>query len=183
MERVKEFFNKDIVKNIISYIAIIVAVIIIRVFFIDPFRVDGASMNTTLSNGEIMILNKIVYRKKDIQRFDIVVVDIGDKKIIKRVIGLPGETIEYKDNVLYINGEKMKDPYPSTETGDFDIKDYPNGKIPGDSYFVMGDNRANSADSRISKDQNSDFGTFKRSQIKGRAKLVIWPIKKFGIVK
>ena len=88
-----------------SYLLIIVCVILIRIFFIDPVRVDGGSMDTTLANGQIMILNKIVYKRNDIKRFDIVVIDEGDKAIIKRVIGLPGETVEYKDNKLYINGK------------------------------------------------------------------------------
>ena len=92
--KIIEFFKKDIVKTILSYIFIIAIVILIRVFVFDPVRVDGSSMDTTLKNGEIMILNKIYYRKNDVKRFDIVVVDEGDKNIIKRVIGLPGETIE-----------------------------------------------------------------------------------------
>ncbi len=178
MMRVKEFFSNDFVKTLISYILIILAVVLIRVFLIDPFRVDGSSMNTTLSDGEIMILNKIVYKKKDIQRFDIVVINEGDKKIIKRVIGLPGETIEYKDNKLYINGEKINDPYPSTVTDDFSIQDIGHTKIPGDCYFVMGDNRKDSLDSRY-----NDVGVIKKNMIMGRAKLVIWPLNKFGIVE
>ena len=185
MERVKNFFANDFVKTLLTYILIVIVVVLIRVFLIDPFRVDGSSMDKTLSNGEVMILNKIIYRKSDIKRFDIVVVEIVEKnskgpdvknKIIKRVMGLPNETIEYRDNVLYINGEKMDDPYPSTETDDFSIEDVGKTKIPGDSYFVMGDNRANSLDSRY-------IGTVTKKQILGRAKLVIWPIKKFGIVE
>ncbi len=134
-------------------------------------------MNTTLSNGEVMILNKIVYRKNDIKRFDIVVVDEGDKAIIKRVVGLPGDHL-YKVYYFYINGKEMEDPYPSTETDDFSINDIGHTKIPGDCYFVMGDNRANSLDSRY-----PSVGVIRKSQIKGRAKLVIWPLNKMGNVK
>lgn len=185
MERVKKFFSNDFIKTLITYLIIIIIVVVIRIFLIDPFRVDGSSMNTTLADGEVMLLNKIVYRKSDIKRFDIVVVEISErnskgqevkKKIIKRVIGLPNETIEYRDNVLYINGEKIEDPYPSTETDDFSIEDVGKLKIPGDSYFVMGDNRADSLDSRY-------IGTVSKKQILGRAKLVIWPLNKFGIVE
>lgn len=176
MQRVKEFFSNDFIKTLLSYILIVLVVVFIRVFLIDPFRVDGSSMNTTLSDGEIMILNKIVYKKGDIKRFDIVVINEGDKKIIKRVIGLPGETIEYKNNKLYINGKIVKDPYPSTKTDDFSITDIGHTKIPGDSYFVMGDNRENSLDSRY-------IGTIKKNNVMGRAKFVIWPISKFGIVE
>lgn len=178
MQRVKEFLNNDFVKTFLSYLLIVLVVVLIRVFFVDPFRVDGSSMDTTLSDGEVMILNKIVYKKNDIKRFDIVVINEGDKKIIKRVIGLPGETIEYKDNKLYINGNVTNDPYPSTKTDDFSITEIGHTKIPGDSYFVMGDNRANSLDSRY-----SEVGVIKKSMIMGRAKLVIWPLNKFGTVK
>ena len=151
---------------------------IIRIFLIDPVRVDGASMNTTLADGEIMILNKIVYKKEDIKRFDIVVIKQDDKHIIKRVVGLPGETIEYKDNILYINGKEMKDPYPSTKTDDFSIEDVGHTKIPGDTYFVMGDNRSDSLDSRY-----PSVGVIKKENIVGRARLVIWPFNKFGNVQ
>ncbi len=176
--KIIEFFKKDIVKTILSYIFIIAIVILIRVFVFDPVRVDGSSMDTTLKNGEIMILNKIYYRKNDVKRFDIVVVDEGDKNIIKRVIGLPGETIEYRDNKLYINGRQINDPYPSTETDDFYITDIGLEKIPSDSYFVMGDNRANSLDSR-----SNEISVVKKDIIVGRAKLIIWPFNKFGNVK
>lgn len=169
---------KETIKTILTYIAIILVVVIIRIFFVDPVRVDGTSMDTTLSDGEIMLLNKIVYRKEDIKRFDIVVIKEGDKHIIKRVIGLPGETIEYKDNILYINGKEIDDPYPSTKTDDFNIEDVGHTKIPGDTYFVMGDNRSDSLDSRY-----PSVGVIKKEQIVGRAKLVIWPLNKFGNVR
>lgn len=178
MERIKSFFKNDFVRTLITYIGIILIVIIIRVFFIDPVRVDGGSMNTTLADGEVMILNKIVYKRNDIKRFDIVVIKENDHYIIKRVIGLPGEVIEYKDNKLYINGNEMNDPYASTETDDFSIENIGHTKIPGDSYFVMGDNRIASLDSRY-----SEVGTIKKDLIIGRARLVIWPLDKFGIVE
>lgn len=169
--------KKEILKSIFSYISIILVVILIRIFIFDPVRVDGASMNTTLHDGEVMILNKIYYRKNDIKRFDIVVIDVGDKNIIKRVIGLPNEAIAYKDNQLYINGKKMSDPYSSDRTDDFSIRDIGLEKIPADSYFVMGDNRTNSDDSRFS------FGAIKKDKILGKANFVIYPFKYFGKVK
>ena len=169
---------KEVIKTIATYVLIVLIVIIIRIFFIDPVRVDGVSMNTTLQNGEVMILNKIIYRNNDIKRFDIVVIKEANKLLIKRVIGLPGEKIEYKDNVLYINGEKVEDPYPSTATDDFSIEDIGHVKVPGDTYFVIGDNRSDSLDSRYPQ-----VGVINKTQILGRAKFVIWPINRFGIVK
>ena len=170
--------GKEILKTFLTYVGIILVVVLIRIFLIDPVRVDGPSMNTTLKNGEIMILNKIVYKKGNIKRFDIVVVDQGDKYIIKRVVGLPGETIAYKNNELYINGEKVEDPYPSTKTDDFTIEDVGHTKIPGDTYFVMGDNRADSLDSRY-----PSVGVIKKEHILGRARFIIWPLNRFGKVK
>ena len=172
-EKVKEFL-----KTLLSYVLIILLVIVIRIFFVDPVRVDGKSMNNTLENGQIMLLNKIVYKRNDIKRFDIVVIKESNKLIIKRVIGLPGETISYKDNVLYINGQKMDDPYASTDTDDFSINDVGHTKIPGDTYFVMGDNRNDSLDSRYPQ-----VGVIKKEQILGGAKLRIWPLNRIGIVK
>lgn len=170
--------TKEIFKTILSYVLIIFIVIVIRVFFVDPVRVDGHSMDTTLQNGEIMILNKIAYKKKDIKRFDIVVIKQNNKLIIKRVIGLPGETVEYKDNKLYINGKEVKDPYPSTTTDDFKIEDIGHTKVPGDTYLVMGDNRNDSLDSRY-----PSVGVINKTKILGRAKLIIWPVNRIGIAK
>lgn len=173
---------KDIIKTILTYFFIILAVIIIRVFFVSPVKVDGKSMDTTLQNGEVLLLNKIVYKKSDIKRFDIVVIEDKDKFIIKRVIGLPGETVEYKNNELYINGEKVDDPYPSTTTDDFSITDNGFEKIPGDYYFVLGDNRSVSKDSRFT-DVGDKSGLISKKQIVGRARLIIWPFNKIGSVK
>lgn len=170
--------GKEILKTVLTYVGIILIVILIRIFLVDPVRVDGRSMNTTLKNGEIMLLNKIVYRKGEIKRFDIVVIDQGDNYIIKRVIGLPGETIEYKNNELYINGKKIEDPYPSTKTDNFSIEDVGHTKIPGDTYFVMGDNRRDSLDSRY-----PSVGVIKKEHILGRARFIIWPLNRFGSVK
>lgn len=174
----KKILNNDRIKTLISYILIIILVVLLRIFIFDPVRVDGTSMDTTLQSGEIMILNKIYYRKNDIKRFDIVVIDEGDRDIIKRVIGMPGETIAYREGKLYINGEVMEDPYPSTNTNDFSLEKIGHKRIPADSYFVMGDNRSVSADSRI-----PEIGVINKDKILGRAKLVIWPINKIGNVK
>ena len=174
----KQNKKREVAKTLLTYLVIILVVIIIRVFFIDPVKVDGSSMNTTLADGEIMILNKIVYKREDVKRFDIVVIDEDDKYIIKRVIGMPGEIIECKDNNIYINGEILNDPYASTKTDDFSIRDIGHIKIPGDTYFVMGDNRSDSLDSRY-----PSVGVIKKDQIVGRARLVIWPLNKFGNVK
>ena len=176
--------NKGILKEILSYVLIILAVVAIRVFIFDPVRVDGPSMNTTLVDGEIVILNKFEYRKKDPERYDIVVIKIVDpetnseKKIIKRIIGLPNEFIEIKNNKIYADGVELDNSFASTTTDDFSLLDRGLKKIQGDSYFVLGDNRDVSLDSR-----SKDVGTIKKEQIIGKASIVVWPINKIKIVK
>ena len=152
-----------------DYVFIIIAVVLIRTFLMTPAIVDGASMNNTLIDGEFVIINKLVYRVYDIERFDVVVVNNREDhdKIIKRVIGLPNETITYKDNALYINGELYKTDFELGQTNDFTISTLE------DEYLVLGDNREVSKDSRV-------LGNFKKKDILGRVKYRLYPFKKFG---
>ena len=167
--------KKKIIKEIISYAAIILVVIIIRIFIFEPVKVDGPSMDTTLADGQVLILNKLRYRMTDIKRYDIVVLEVDGTKIIKRVIGLPNEVIEIKNNKVYADGKELDNSFASTESSDFKMSDIGLEKIPGDSYLVMGDNRKISSDSR-------SFGTVKRNQILGRVTFRIWPLNKIGVV-
>lgn len=161
------------IKEIIPYFIIIIIVVLIRSFVVTPVRVDGDSMNPTLIDGEIMLLNKF---DKTYNRFDIVVVNYGDTKLIKRIIGLPGEHIKYKNNKLYINNKLIHDVKLDDETANFDIKEMNYNVIPEDSYFVMGDNRNNSTDSRI-------IGPINQKDIVGKTKIVLYPFNKFGKVE
>ena len=171
----KKYFN--FFKEISGYLLIIIAVIVIRLFIFDPIRVDGPSMNNTLCNGEIIVINKFNYRKNDVKRYDIVVVKSNGKKIIKRVIGLPNEKIEIKDNKVYANGEELDNSFTSTESDDFTLAKIGLTKIPGDSYFVLGDNRKISLDSRY-----NEVGTIKKEDIVGKAEFIIFPFDKMGSV-
>lgn len=155
------------VKEIIPYVIIIIVVLIFRTFVATPVRVNGPSMDETLKNGDLMILNKLAKFK----RGDIVVVDIGSEKVIKRIIGMPGDSIYCLNGRVYINDEEHEENYTSTRTSDF-------GKIflKNDEYFVLGDNRAVSRDSRI-------FGPVKKEQIMGTSEFIIFPFSKFGKVK
>lgn len=165
--------KKDTTKEYFVYVCIIIIIILVRSFIVTPIRVNGESMYPTLKNKEIMLLNKINYRVNDIERFDIVVINTEDEKLIKRVIGLPGETLKYENGELYINGKKIEEKFLKEKTTDFNIEDQGLKKIPANQYFVMGDNRNNSKDSRI-------IGPVNKSQIAGRAKLVILPLKAKG---
>ena len=157
-------------KDIISYIIIILIVVIIRLYIITPVRVQGTSMDTTLKQGEILLLEKY---DKNYERFDIVVIKEGNERIIKRIIGMPGESIKIIDGIIYINGEKIEDEYASSLTNDFSLEKFELETIPENTYFVLGDNRIVSKDSRI-------LGPIKKENIQGKAIYRIWPFNKFG---
>lgn len=161
------------IKEMLQYAIIIGIVILIRIFVITPVKVDGASMNPTLVDGEVVMLNKL---SKDYERFDVVVVNYADTKLIKRIIGLPGEHIKFINNKLYINNKLVHDVKLDTKTSNFDIKQINYDVIPEDSYFVVGDNRNNSTDSRI-------IGPIKKSDVVGKASIIIFPFNKFGKVE
>ena len=175
---------KNFIKELIPYIVIVIVVILIRSFVITPVVVRGDSMDDTLKDGEVLLLSKISYHIDKIKRFDIVVIrDKDDDLIIKRVIGLPGDNVKYKNGELYINSEVVKDNYGIGKTENFDLQtickinnDECVAKIPSDMYLVLGDNREVSADSRVK-------GLFKHDNILGKAVIRIWPINLFKILK
>lgn len=170
--------KKEKIKEISIYLLIIVMVILIRTLLITPVRVNGSSMDPTLRNGEIMILNKVKYNNNDIKRFDIVVIKMDKELLIKRVIGLPNEEVKYVDNKLYINNEYVEETFLNEDvyTTNFSLSDINLEKIPENCYFVMGDNREVSLDSRI-------FGCFTKDKILGSANLVLFPFTKLGYKK
>ena len=151
------------------YIITIILVILFKEFYFAPIMVNGDSMYDTLNDGDVMILDVVSLRHSDIKRFDIVVIDYEKKYLIKRVIGLPGEKVEYKDSKLYINGEYVEEPFlrSSIRTADYSIT------VPDDFYFVVGDNRINSNDSRY-------LGCFSLEKIKGKTSLTVFPFNRMG---
>ena len=164
-------------KEMLPYIVVIIAVILLRQFIITPIQVVGSSMKPNLIDGELMLLNKITYRFNDIKRFDIVVVNHNDEPIIKRIIGLPGEKVKYQDGKLYINDKIIEENFKTNgETENYNVIESGYTTIPKDMYFVVGDNRINSADSRI-------IGLIDKNLILGKANFVLYPFNKFGVVK
>ncbi len=159
---------KKFLREYVPYIVVIILVIIIKIYVVTPIRVNGPSMNDTLQDKDIMILNEISYRFKPIERFDIVVIRYKDEYIIKRVIGLPGEVVSCKDNKIYINGKVIEENFSHKYTNDFTEV-----SVDDNSYFVLGDNRVNSTDSRI-------IGTVSKNDIKGKTSLTIFPFSRFG---
>ncbi|MFD2044083.1 signal peptidase I [Ornithinibacillus salinisoli] len=161
---------------------------IVRTFFFTPIIVDGPSMLPTLHDRDQMIVNKFKYRFNEPDRFDIVVFHANEQKdFIKRVIGLPGEHVAFKNNVLYINGEAVEENFYSKEqdpalpfpgpTNDFTLEELPGGHdvIPEGHVLVLGDNRNNSTDSRA-------LGLISTEQIVGTTSIIYWPFDRMQTI-
>lgn len=161
-----------ILKEIIPYVVIVVVVLIIRTYIVTPVKVQGDSMVPTLKDKEILLLKK--YDTK-YERFDIIVFKTDDSKLVKRVIGLPGEHVKYVDNKLYINNKIVKDVVIE-KTEDFDLNSIGHNKIPEGYYFVLGDNRDNSTDSRL-------IGLISEKTILGTTNFSVFPFSNFGKIK
>ncbi len=167
----------------ISTLRYLVAVVLMTLFIINfvgvRTQVIGTSMSPTLADGDNLIVEKITYHFSKPSRFDIIVFPYQDtnKHYIKRIIGLPGETVQIIDGYVYINGELLEENYGN------DVMDNPgiaaNPIVLGDDeYFVLGDNRNNSEDSRFGA-----VGNIRKKDIDGRAWLRIWPFDQFGILE
>jgi signal peptidase I len=160
-------------------------ILVLRFLCFTNYMVEGKSMMPTLQEGNLLIVNKLSYQIGDIHRFDVVVFHANEKEdYVKRVIGLPGDQIEYKNDVLYINGKKTNEPYlqPYKQklidgklTGDFTLEELTGKKrVPEGYIFVLGDNRLSSWDSR-------HFGFVKISQVVGKVDLRYWPVQQFSV--
>ena len=137
-------------------------------------------MQTTLSDGDNLITDKITYRFRDPKRFDIVVFPFKEntsKLLIKRIIGMPGETVQIKNGKVYINGYELQENYGIAVMNDAGLASEPI-LLGEDEYFVLGDNRNNSQDSRF-----SSVGNVSRSDLIGRAWVRLWPLDKICLLK
>ena len=156
-------------------IALSLAIVII-IFFYQPVKVEGTSMTPQISDQERIFINKFVYRFEPIERGDVVVFWYPldrSKSFIKRVVGLPDDTLEIREGHVYLNGKLLPEPYVPPESEDFG--GLSPEKIPKDEYFVMGDHRISSNDSRI-------FGPVPRKFIYGKAVFAYWPVNHFGSI-
>ena len=174
---------RDLLNTAIYLLCVLGAVWLVITFVGQRTEVEGASMENTLHNGDNLIVDKLSYRFHDPERFDIIVFPFqfqDNTYYIKRIIGLPGETVQIMDDgSIYINGEKLEENY-----GMEVIKPETIGRaaepieLGDDEYFVMGDNRNNSSDSRTDM-----VGNIKRENIIGKAWLRIWPVSDFGVLQ
>ncbi len=149
---------------------------IVIFFLYQPVQVEGTSMLPRLANHERIFINKFVYHFEPIQRGDVVVFWYPldpSKSYIKRVIGLPGEFVSVKDGRVYVNGKRLTEPYLPSEY--LDGRSYPVAHVGADEYYVLGDHRGSSNDSRT-------WGTVNRKYIYGKAVFVYWPFSQMGPV-
>ena len=162
--------------SFLLYIALVVLVALtVRSFIAEPIRVDGDSMVPTLMHNEDMLVEKMSYWFSDPQRGDIIICYYPGytESCVKRVIGLPGETIELKKGELYVNGEHVEQQFDMTPNE----TDFGPFTVPEGHYFVMGDNRNNSKDSR-----SPMVGALERKMIKGHVRCVVFPLNKARIL-
>ncbi|MCM3124945.1 MULTISPECIES: signal peptidase I [unclassified Mesobacillus] len=163
----------------------IILFVFIRIFFFSNYVVEGESMLPTLEDGNKVVVNKLGYETDDLERFDVIVFHANEEEdYVKRVIGLPGDRIEYRKDRLFINGKKVAEPFlkqyrdQSAEgylTGDFTLEDLTGVEtVPDGKLFVLGDNRLGSWDSR-------QFGFISEKQVVGKVNLRYWPLEEMDI--
>lgn len=176
--------ERSILGELLSWLIYIVIVVILSLgiitFIGQRTKVSGHSMETTLSDGDNLIVDKISYRFRDPERFEIIVFPFQYEEhtyYIKRIIGLPGETVQVIDGYVYINGEVLDENYGLEVMDDPGIAAEPI-TLGEDEYFVLGDNRNHSSDGR-----DPSVGVLHRDDIMGRAWIRIWPFDKFGVIK
>lgn len=174
---------KEMISTLLYLLAVLGLTYFVITFVGQRTEVDGASMEATLYDGDNLIVDKITYRFKDPQRYDIIVFPFQyqeDTYYIKRIIGMPGETVQIdQQGNIYIDGEILEESYGREiiRAENVGIADEPI-ELGADEYFVMGDNRNNSTDSRT-----EIVGNIHRDDIVGRAWMRIWPFSRFGILR
>ncbi len=179
----KESKQKSNWDEILSWVKVIVSAfviaILLRTFIFQMALVNQSSMEPTLHEGQMLVIAKINYLVGNPQRGQIIVLkdDVENKLLIKRVIGLPGETVQLSDGKVYINNTELSPDYTASPTYPY-IQDQDQWTIPEGEYFVMGDNREHSRDSRA-----EDVGLIHRNKIVGEAVFRLWPFNKLGTIK
>lgn len=169
----------DAIESIVVALSIFV---VIYLFLVQPHKVIGASMDNTFHDGEYILTDKLSYRFHEPQRGDVIVFKAPknpDFDYIKRIIGVPGDTISIKDGYVYVNNQKFNENYVKSETiilpGQY-LSEGQEIKLNSNEYFVLGDNRSHSSDSR-------QWGLVPKKDIVGKAFFRYWPITKFGVIQ
>ena len=200
-EKEKRTVGQEILSWVLTILVAVVAALVIRSVIFEPVRVDGESMDDTLANGEIMFVSKFDYSSTwlclpwqsteakenatrftiggDPKRFDVVICRYpgrGDTNFVKRVVGLPGDTIQLIDGYLYVNDEKYDEPYINDDYRTGRLNTFGPYTVPEGKFFVMGDHRNNSNDSR-------SVGPIERNMIVGHVRQVVYPFSQWRSVK
>ncbi len=168
--------RNSLLEWLIVIVVAMTSALVVRAFVVQQFAVDGTSMMTTLHNGDRVLVNKLSYRLHDPNRGDVVVLKtiegVGERDLIKRVVGLPGETISYENCVLEVDGKVVDEPYldPAVVTPTACGSPFSDTVVQPDHVFVMGDNRGGSKDSR-----DGQVGQIAYGDLVGRAFVIIWP--------
>lgn len=176
--------KKEIAKEAAGWLFYMLLVVVLVYFIINYVgnrtQVEGSSMEPALSNGDNLIVEKLSYRFSEPSRYDIVIFPYQhaeDTYYIKRLIGLPGETVQIVEGYVYIDGEKLEEHYGAEVMDTPGLAEQPI-KLGEDEYFVLGDNRNHSSDSR-----DPSVGVLKREQLIGRAWIRVFPFNKIGVIK
>jgi len=168
-------WKKELLSWILTFVVAVAIALPVRAFIFEPIRVDGESMCDTLQDGEVMIVTKPEYLFGDPQRGDVIICKYPERKenFVKRVMGVPGDVISIESNVVYRNGEALDEPYltPSRNDNGFSMAPFELGE---DEYFVMGDNRDNSHDSRNYYSWTRP-AAITRNMIVGHVRWVVFP--------
>ena len=166
----KKSVGEEVKDWAVSILAAVVIAMIIRIFIVELYVVDGPSMRPTLQHDEKLVVNKFIYYVRNPEKGEVVIFRYPrdpSRDFIKRVIATAGDTIEIKDGRVYVNDQLLIEDYISEKT----YSEYPKVTIPDGTIFVMGDNRNNSEDSRF-----SDVGFVPLDLVKGKAMFIVWPI-------
>jgi signal peptidase I len=177
--------GRTILEYVVLAVVAIAVALLIQAFLVKPYRIPSESMENTLLIGDRVLVDRVSWRFSDPERQQIVVFHppFAGPVLIKRIIGMPGDTVSLKDGAVYINGNKLNEPYVRKINGkSVPSEPFDNGlpwslqqpyKVPADNYFVMGDNRIDSGDSR-------EFGPVPRGQLVGKAFARYWPPSRIG---
>lgn len=182
-QEVEPASNAHSVRNMVEWVAIVVGALVValvvKTFLIQAFFIPSLSMYPTLDKGDRVLVNKLSYKLHDVHRGDLVVFERPPgqpaseiKDLIKRVVGLPGDEIEARNGTVYVDGKKLDEPYL---VDGVTTDNLPRQTVPDGEVFVMGDNRGDSADSRV-------FGPIDEDSIVGRAFIRVWPVPDIGLL-
>lgn len=166
----EESAAKELLGWLLAFIVVLVVGMVVHFFVLEPFIVDGPSMEPSFVSGDRILLSKISYLLGKPERGEIVVFRYQadpSRDFVKRIIGLPGDMVQVRSGYVFVNGKELTETYIST----YPLEDFPATRVPQGCYFVLGDNRRDSLDSR-----DANVGFVSSDAIIGKAALVIWPL-------